>query len=82
MHLHYRSIRQAVLAELKRQHMSRYRLAQLLGIHRQSLYRMLDNGEHGFTTRYADRMLEILGLRITPPECKPQPARGRGRRCC
>ncbi len=59
-------IREAVLRELKKSKRTRYWLAQQLGIQRQSLYRMLDNGEQGFSTNTADEMLRILGLHIKP----------------
>lgn len=60
-------IREAILRELTRQKRTRYWLAQELGIKRQSLYRMLDDSEHGFSTNTADKMFRVLGLRISHP---------------
>lgn len=63
-------IREAVLRELRRSKHTRYWLAQQLGIQRQSLYRMLDDGGQGFSTKTADAMLKILGLHITARKTK------------
>lgn len=59
-----RIIRDAIVAELHRQDRTPYWLAQQIGCHHQSVYRMLDRP--GMSTRHADAMLKVLRLRITP----------------
>lgn len=65
-------IRQAINAELARRAklftpkppINPNQLAKALGLHSQSVYRMLDDARPSFHTVHADAMLEALDLRI------------------
>ncbi len=63
-------IRNAILAELTRRNWTRYRLAKEVGIHTQSVYRMLNNGR-GMHVANAERMMAVLGLGVTPGISEP-----------
>lgn len=63
-------IREAILAELVCRGWTKYRLAKEVGIHTQSVYRMLDDGR-GMHIANAERMMAVLGLGVTPDTAEP-----------
>lgn len=61
-------IREAINRELRRQGISRYKLARMIDTSPATVYRQLadpdSSGREGFSTTAADAMLEALGLVI------------------
>ena len=62
-----RIIRNAILAALREKNMTRYQLAQQIGIAPKSIYRMLGK-EGNMTEKYADACMRVLGLEVVPAE--------------
>ena len=56
-------IRAAIVAELKRQHMTPYELALAVDILPRNIYRIL-SGKRGLSVDRASAMMRVLGLRI------------------